>query len=192
MTVHPEIISKIWVPDLFFSNEKEARFHAMITNNTLLRRGSILKKWVTFFCIFGEKVKTLCQSNVSIPHSLRISDRGDVYVSIRLSLVLACHMPLHRYTPSLLTWFISAYFGPTDILSKSWLTSRLKCDTKIHIEPIYKIIKVCGELLFKSQQNSGFQWTFKCVACVPSRMVTIWMMSSLPGQLKSRLIWQRI
>ena len=39
-----------------------ARFHAMITNNTLLR----------------------------------ISYGGDVYVSIRLSLVLACHMPLHR------------------------------------------------------------------------------------------------
>ena len=80
MTVHPDLISKIWMPDLFFSNEKEwvgflvgfwwtgcyfclrARFHAMITNNTLLR----------------------------------ISYGGDVYVSIRLSLVLACHMPLHR------------------------------------------------------------------------------------------------
>ncbi|CBY31364.1 unnamed protein product [Oikopleura dioica] len=63
LQVHPDVMDKIWIPDLFFSNEKSARIHSMITNNTLLR----------------------------------VSNHGDVYVSIRLSLVLSCHLLLHRF-----------------------------------------------------------------------------------------------
>ena len=53
----------IWIPDLFFENEKNAAFHQVVTDNRLLR----------------------------------VEADGNVYVSIRLSLSLACHMRLAKF-----------------------------------------------------------------------------------------------
>ena len=63
LTIHPELLHKIWKPDIFFSNEKRAEFHSITTENKLLR----------------------------------IDHEGDVYVSMRLSATLACHMRLERF-----------------------------------------------------------------------------------------------
>ena len=37
LTIHPELLHKIWKPDVFFSNEKRAEFHSITTENKLLR-----------------------------------------------------------------------------------------------------------------------------------------------------------
>lgn len=37
LTIHPELLHRIWKPDVFFSNEKRAEFHSITTENKLLR-----------------------------------------------------------------------------------------------------------------------------------------------------------
>ena len=64
----------IWIPDLFFENEKNAAFHQVVTDNRLLR----------------------------------VEADGNVYVSIRLSLSLACHMRLAKFPMDMQVSFIDA------------------------------------------------------------------------------------
>ena len=37
VTVHPSLLEKIWMPDLFFANEKKANFHKVTQDNKLVR-----------------------------------------------------------------------------------------------------------------------------------------------------------
>ncbi|CBY14487.1 unnamed protein product [Oikopleura dioica] len=64
----------IWIPDLFFFNEKKAAFHEIITQNRLLR----------------------------------ISPNGSIYVSIRISIVLSCHMQLEKFPMDMQQCYIQA------------------------------------------------------------------------------------
>ena len=54
---------KLWLPDLFFANEKQANFHKVTQDNKLVR----------------------------------IYKDGDIYVSIRITLTLACYMNLEIF-----------------------------------------------------------------------------------------------
>ena len=37
LTVHTDVLKQIWKPDLFFSNEKDAATHKIVTENALIR-----------------------------------------------------------------------------------------------------------------------------------------------------------
>lgn len=37
VTVHPSMLGKLWLPDLFFANEKIANFHKVTQENKLVR-----------------------------------------------------------------------------------------------------------------------------------------------------------
>ena len=37
VTVHPSMLTKLWLPDLFFANEKKANFHKVTQDNKLVR-----------------------------------------------------------------------------------------------------------------------------------------------------------
>ena len=37
LTVHSDVLKQIWKPDLFFSNEKDAATHKIVTENALIR-----------------------------------------------------------------------------------------------------------------------------------------------------------
>jgi len=60
LVVHPSILKRFWLPDLFFANEKKANFHKVTQDNKLVR----------------------------------VYKNGDIYVSIRITLTLACYMDL--------------------------------------------------------------------------------------------------
>ena len=36
VNIHPSLYNKLWVPDLFFANEKKGGFHTLTTDNRLL------------------------------------------------------------------------------------------------------------------------------------------------------------
>ncbi|XP_033626910.1 glycine receptor subunit alpha-3-like [Asterias rubens] len=57
------VAERIWVPDLFFANEKRASFHAVTVHNRLIR----------------------------------IYPNGDIFYSMKLSLVLYCHMDFKAF-----------------------------------------------------------------------------------------------
>ena len=42
LTVHSDVLKQIWKPDLFFSNEKDAATHKIVTENALIRYSSAL------------------------------------------------------------------------------------------------------------------------------------------------------
>ena len=49
VTVHPSLLEKIWMPDLFFANEKKANFHKVTQDNKLVRiyqSGSSLRFYI--------------------------------------------------------------------------------------------------------------------------------------------------
>ena len=55
VTVHPELLHKIWKPDVYFANEKRAEFHSITTENKLLRidpEGNLKKVFFLNFLLF--------------------------------------------------------------------------------------------------------------------------------------------
>ena len=63
VTVHPSMLNSLWLPDLFFANEKIANFHKVTQENKLVR----------------------------------IYKNGDIYISVRITLTLACYMSLEIF-----------------------------------------------------------------------------------------------
>ena len=63
LTVHSDVLKQIWKPDLFFSNEKDAATHKIVTENALIR----------------------------------VREDGQIYTSIRLTVVAACRMYLNHF-----------------------------------------------------------------------------------------------
>ena len=44
LTVHSDVLKQIWKPDLFFSNEKDAATHKIVTENALIRLEKLISK----------------------------------------------------------------------------------------------------------------------------------------------------
>ncbi|XP_070565313.1 glycine receptor subunit alphaZ1-like isoform X2 [Ptychodera flava] len=63
LSVNPQLVDKLWVPDMFFTNEKDGKLHQLTVKN----------------------------------EALRIYPNGDVLLSMRVSLTLACNMDLRYY-----------------------------------------------------------------------------------------------
>ncbi|XP_077982653.1 glycine receptor subunit alphaZ1-like [Glandiceps talaboti] len=63
LSVNPKLSDRIWVPDMFFANEKEGKLHDLTVRN----------------------------------EALRIYPNGDILLSMRVSLTLACNMDLRKY-----------------------------------------------------------------------------------------------
>ncbi|XP_070574017.1 glycine receptor subunit alphaZ1-like [Ptychodera flava] len=63
LSVSPQLVEKLWVPDMFFANEKDGKLHQLTVKN----------------------------------EALRIYPNGDILLSMRVSLTLACNMNLRYY-----------------------------------------------------------------------------------------------
>ena len=59
VTVHPSLLEKIWMPDLFFANEKKANFHKVTQDNKLVRiyqSGSSLRFYILYIILWGNQI----------------------------------------------------------------------------------------------------------------------------------------
>ena len=102
--MHSDVLKQIWKPDLFFSNEKDAATHKIVTENALIRY-----KWVTTMLVTGVGDTNITLSPTSpckcsltrIPlanlNALRVREDGQIYTSIRLTVVAACRMYLNHF-----------------------------------------------------------------------------------------------
>ncbi|KAK2173248.1 hypothetical protein NP493_890g02028 [Ridgeia piscesae] len=88
IAVHPDFINKLWVPDIFFINERAAVVHEVTTPNMLI--------WLGL--------------------------NGTVYMSVRLSLTLACPMLFARFPheTQLCRIDMESYAFTTDTLKLVW------------------------------------------------------------------------
>ncbi|XP_077982469.1 glycine receptor subunit alpha-2-like isoform X2 [Glandiceps talaboti] len=113
LSVSPSLANKIWVPDMFFINEKSGKLHDLTVKN----------------------------------EALRIYPRGDILLSMRLSLTLACNMDLRKYPMDVQLCHLTmeSYGYRTKDMIMTWTkTDPVEIDESIEIaefkDPTFKTI----------------------------------------------------